>query len=47
MEAPLIRQWDGKVSVGNGKTLFETGPETVWPEDYTLDLRHPEKPVKR
>ncbi|MFC7337957.1 hypothetical protein ACFQY0_12265 [Haloferula chungangensis] len=46
VEAPLIRKADGKVSVGHGKTLFDTGPDTVW-GDAVIDLRHPEKGTKR
>ncbi|MGB6222068.1 hypothetical protein [Haloferula sp.] len=43
VDAPLIRKADGKVSVGNGKTLFDTGPETVWGNDGLVDVRHPER----
>lgn len=43
VEAPLIRSKDGKVSVGNGKTLFDTGEDTVWGVDGAVDLRHPER----
>jgi hypothetical protein len=52
VHAPLLRRRDGKLPVANGKTLFENGPDTVWdhsfrtrpiwPENYTIDLRHPE-----
>jgi hypothetical protein len=43
VEAPLIRSKDDKVSVGGGKTLFDTGPMSVWPAGHVIDLRHPEK----
>ena len=43
VEAPLIRSTDGRVSVGNGKTIFDTGSDTVWGDDFEFDLRHPEK----
>jgi hypothetical protein len=42
VEAPLIREKDGKLSVGNGKTLFDAGEETVWGVDGVVDIRHPE-----
>lgn len=42
VECPVIGRSDRKVSVGNGKTLFDTGPGTVWPKGHTIDLRHPE-----
>jgi hypothetical protein len=42
VEAPLIRSKDLKVSVGNGRTLFETGPESVWGDVGAIDIRHPE-----
>ena len=29
-EAPLIRSKDNKVSVGNGKVIEDTGPDSVW-----------------
>lgn len=41
VEAPVIRKKDGKVTVGNGKTLFDNGPETVW-GDEVVNVRHPE-----
>lgn len=44
VEAPLIREEDGLVSVGKGKTLFDTGDDTVWGAGYEIDLRYPEKP---
>lgn len=43
VDAPLIQKSDGKVSEGRGKTLFDTGKETVWGEGFEVDLRHPEK----
>lgn len=53
VDAPLLRQWDGKLPVANGKTLFDNDPDTVWdhsfrprpvwPEGYSIDLRHPER----
>lgn len=42
VEAPVIRSSDRKVSVGNGLTLFDTGPDTVWGSGHWIDLRHPE-----
>ncbi|MEP4077886.1 hypothetical protein [Haloferula sp.] len=42
VDAPLIRKSDGKVPVGNGKTLFDAGPGTVWGENSVPDIRHPE-----
>ena len=43
VEAPLIREADGQVTVDSGKTLFDTGDDTVWGEGFVFDLRHPEK----
>ena len=42
VEAPFIRRSDQRVSVGNGLTLFDTGPDTVWGTGHWIDLRHPE-----
>jgi hypothetical protein len=42
VDAPDIRPEDGRVTVGGGKTLFDPTNE-IWPDDYTIDLRHPEK----
>ena len=42
VEAPLIRSKDLKISVGNGETLFDTGPESVWGEIGLIDIRYPE-----
>jgi prepilin-type N-terminal cleavage/methylation domain-containing protein len=41
VEAPLIRQSDNKVSVGGGKTLEDSGDDTVW--DETPVIKAPEK----
>ena len=43
VSAPLIRESDGKASVGDGKTLFDTGEGTVWGNDGPVDIRHPER----
>ncbi|MCH7226757.1 hypothetical protein [Haloferula sp. A504] len=37
-----IRPEDGRVASGGGSTLFDPTSE-IWPDDYTIDLRHPEK----
>jgi len=42
VEAPAIRQRDHKIPIGNGKTLLETGADTVWGVNTIIDLRHPE-----
>ena len=42
VEAPPIGS-DGRVSVGDGKRLFDTGADTVWGEGFEMDLRHPER----
>ncbi|MFC7337630.1 hypothetical protein ACFQY0_10615 [Haloferula chungangensis] len=43
VEAPLIRRSDGKVPVGSGKTVFDTGADTVWGEGFDVDMWHPER----
>ncbi|MGB6221149.1 hypothetical protein [Haloferula sp.] len=47
VDVPLIRKADGKVSVGNGKTLFDIGKDTVWGDVGVIDLRHPERGTDR
>lgn len=42
IEFTLIRASDQRVSIGKGRTLFETGLSTVWGTTLTPDLRHPE-----
>jgi prepilin-type N-terminal cleavage/methylation domain-containing protein len=42
VEAPLIRQKDNKVSVGNGKTLQDNGDESVWGSENPV-IKAPEK----
>ncbi|MGB6221077.1 type II secretion system protein [Haloferula sp.] len=36
VDAPLIRQTDDKVSVGNGNTLEQAGDDTVWDEEPVI-----------
>jgi hypothetical protein len=43
VEAPLIREKDGKASVGDGRTLFDTGEGTAWGNRGPVDIRHPER----
>ncbi|MGB1131277.1 MAG: hypothetical protein ACPG4K_14590 [Haloferula sp.] len=41
-EAVQIRADDGTISLGGDHRLFDPDYE-LWPDDYSIDLRHPEK----
>lgn len=42
-ESLIIRERDNKVGVGNGKTLEETGPESVWGDEFTPTMKAPQR----